>query len=94
MTDADKTWVKVGATKTWKAATLEDIKKMQSDLKTGEGQMSSGQKAGVAVGVIGMMVVVLVVIVLVRRRRRIGGLGMSRGYQEIQNGVDQDEGRE
>lgn len=94
MTDADKTWVKIGATKTWKAATLEDIKKMQGDLEAGEGEMSSGQKAGVAFGVIGMMVVVLVVIVLVRRRRRIGGLGLSRGYQEIQNGADQGEGGE
>lgn len=93
MTDADKTWVKIGSTKTWKAATLEDLNKMQGDLNPGEGEMSSGQKAGVAVGVIGMMVVVLVVVVLVRRRRRTGGLGMSRGYQEIQNGVDQDEGR-
>lgn len=92
MTDSDKNWIKIGATRIWKAATLEEIREMQHNLELDQGQMSTGQKVGTAFGVIGMMVVILVAIVLVRRRRRISGL--SRGYQEIQNGVDEEEVRE
>lgn len=92
MTDADEHWVKIGATKMWKAASLEEIKEMQHSFQPGEGEMSSGQKVGVAFGVIGLMAVVLVVILLVRRRRRVRGLATTRGYQEIRNEVDQDEG--
>lgn len=94
MTDSDKNWVKVGATRMWKPATFEEIRKIRRGLEQEQGQMSTGQQVGVAFGVIGTMVVVLVVIVLLRRRRRIGGLAMSRGYQEIQNGADQGHGRE
>lgn len=94
MTDSDKNWVKIGATKTWRPATLAEIRAIQRNLELEQGQMSTGQKVGVAFGVIGMMAVVLVVIVLVRRRRKTSGFAMSRGYQEIQNGADEGEGRE
>lgn len=90
MTDSDKNWVKIGATKKWKLATLEEIRVIQQNLEREQGQMSTGHKVGVAFGVIGMMVVVLVAIVLVWRRRRTGGLAMSRGYQEIQSDVDEE----
>uniref|UniRef100_A0A3B4Z7D4 Macrophage-expressed gene 1 protein n=1 Tax=Stegastes partitus TaxID=144197 RepID=A0A3B4Z7D4_9TELE len=79
MTDGDMSWVRVGQTKTWKIAKAEDIKHILQSFNQEARQMSGGEKAGVAFGVMGMMlVVVVVVVVLVRRRRRRRG-----GYTEI-----------
>lgn len=95
MTDAGKSWVKIGQTKMWKAAKTEEIKEMLNQLKVEEaGQMSDGEKAGVAFGVIGLMVVGVLAVVLVKRRKRFPRAVTGGGYQEIPSGVDQEGDRE
>lgn len=84
MTEGEKSWVRVGQTKAWKIATPEEIRKIEHSLDPEQGQMSSGAKAGVAFGVMGMMLLVVVgVVLLVKRRRRLPGFGTTRGYEEI-----------
>lgn len=95
MTDAGKSWVKIGQTKLWKVAKTEEVKEVLNQLKDEEaGQMSDGEKAGVAFGVIGLMVAVVLAVVLVKRRRRFPRAAMGGGYQEILSGVDQEGDRE
>lgn len=95
MTEAEKSWVRVGQTKTWKLAKPEEIKEIVRKLNPELGQMSSGEKTGVAFGVIGMMVlVVIVAVLLVKRRRRLSGFTRARGYEEFHGGVDHEGERE
>ncbi|XP_026199943.1 macrophage-expressed gene 1 protein-like [Anabas testudineus] len=93
MTEGEKSWIRVGQTKTWKLAKPEEIQKIVEELNPELNQMSSGQKAGVAFGVMGMVVLVVIAAVfLVRRRRRFSGFKTTRGYEEIRGEVEQDEG--
>ncbi|XP_053727312.1 macrophage-expressed gene 1 protein-like [Synchiropus splendidus] len=85
MTDGDKNWVRVGGTKMWKLATPEEIAATLKIMNPGE--MSAGEKAGVALGVIALMALLVVAAVLVRRKRR----GMSE-YRQIE-ATEQDEER-
>uniref|UniRef100_A0A3Q3RGH1 Macrophage-expressed gene 1 protein n=1 Tax=Mastacembelus armatus TaxID=205130 RepID=A0A3Q3RGH1_9TELE len=94
MTEGEKSWVRVGETKAWKLAKPEEIKKIVQKLNPKLNQMSSGEKAGVAFGVIGLMVLVIVAIFLVRRRRRMPGFHTARGYNEILGEVKPDEGEQ
>lgn len=88
MTEGDNSWVRVGKTKAWKLAKPEEIKEIVRQLNPELSQMSSGEKAGVAFGVIGMMVLVVVAVLLVKRRRRLSGFRSTRGYQEIRGELD------
>lgn len=88
MTEGDKTWIRVGQTKMWKLATPEELKGMMTDFDRESGSMSSGAKAGVAFGVLGLLAAVVVVGVLVKKRRRLSGFQTARGYQEIQGGTE------
>ncbi|XP_031696344.1 macrophage-expressed gene 1 protein-like, partial [Anarrhichthys ocellatus] len=93
MTEGDMSWIRVGQTKAWKVAKPEEIKEMVRKLNPEMNQMSSGEKAGVAFGVIGMMaLVVIAAVVLVKRRRRLSGLRPASGYEEIRGEVERDEG--
>ncbi|XP_076587275.1 macrophage expressed 1, tandem duplicate 1 [Chaetodon auriga] len=93
MTEGEKSWVRVGQTKAWKLAKPEEIQELVRQLNPELSQMSSGEKAGVAFGVIGMIVlVVIVAVVLVKRRRRLSGFVRARGYAEIGGEVDREEG--
>ncbi|XP_036953644.1 macrophage-expressed gene 1 protein-like [Acanthopagrus latus] len=89
MTEEDKTWVRVGKTKAWKLAKPEEIREMVRQFNPELSQMSSGEKAGVAVGVMGLMaLVVIVVAVMVKWRRRVSGFVRARGYEEIHQEVE------
>ncbi|XP_038559552.1 macrophage-expressed gene 1 protein-like [Micropterus salmoides] len=92
MTEGDKSWVRVGQTKAWKLAKPEEIKDILKKLNPELNQMSSGEKAGVAFGVIGLMVLVVLAVLLVKRRRRLSGFRTTRGYEEIRGEVDSHEG--
>ncbi|KAI3372771.1 hypothetical protein L3Q82_023237, partial [Scortum barcoo] len=95
MTEGDKSWVRVGHTKAWKLAKPEEIKEIMQKLNPELNQMSSGEKAGVAFGVMGMMVLVVVAVILVRRRRRrrmYSGSRTTRGYESLGGEVYHDEG--
>ncbi|XP_061757011.1 macrophage-expressed gene 1 protein-like [Nerophis ophidion] len=95
MTEGEKSWVRVGLTKTWKLANQEDFQEIYKSFNSDQSQMSTGEKAGVAFGVMGMMALVLVgVVFLVKRRRRgLSGTTVRRGYVEIlQEEVESDEG--
>ncbi|XP_041644186.1 macrophage-expressed gene 1 protein-like [Cheilinus undulatus] len=91
MTEGDKSWVRIGQTKSWKLAKPEEIKKIVQEINPELNGMSSGEKAGVAFGVIGMMVLVVVAVVLVKRRRGLSGFRAAGGYQEIRGGAEQHE---
>nr|XP_020499099.1 macrophage-expressed gene 1 protein-like [Labrus bergylta] len=83
MTEGDTSWVRVGETKAWKVASPQEIKKIMQKLNPELYEMSSGEKTGVAFGVIGMMVLVAVVVVLVKRRKRLSGFRRAREYVSI-----------
>ncbi|XP_041668166.1 macrophage-expressed gene 1 protein-like [Cheilinus undulatus] len=91
MTDGDKNWVRIGQSKSWKLVKQEEIKEIMQKLNPGPDEMSSGEKAGVAFGLIGMMVLVVVVVVLVKRRRGLSGFRAARGYEELRGGAVQHE---
>ncbi len=91
MTEGEKSWIRVGQTKAWKLAKPEEIREAVLQLNPELSQMSSGEKAGLAFGVMGMMALVVVAIVLVKRRRRLSGLSRARGYEEIREEVDHEE---
>ncbi|KAM6944982.1 macrophage-expressed gene 1 protein-like [Lycodopsis pacificus] len=92
MTEGDMSWVRVGQTKAWKLAKPEEIKEMVRKLNPEMNEMSSGEKAGVAFGVMGAMLVVIAAVVLVKRRRRRSGLRLASGYVEIRGEIERDEG--
>lgn len=93
MTEGEKSWVRVGQTKAWKLAKPEEIQDIVHQLNPELNRRSSGEKVGVAFGVIGMMVlVVIVAVVLVKRRRRLSGFMRARGYVEIREEADSEEG--
>ncbi|KAM9360237.1 macrophage expressed 1, tandem duplicate 1 [Symphorus nematophorus] len=94
MTEGEKSWVRVGQTKAWKLAKPEEIKEIVRQLNPELNGMSSGEKAGIAFGVIGMMVLVVAAVVLVKRRRRLSGFMIPRGYEEIRGEVDREVERE
>ncbi|XP_037337799.2 macrophage expressed 1, tandem duplicate 1 [Pungitius pungitius] len=93
MTEGDMSWIRVGETKAWKLAKPEEIEQMMWKLNPELSPMSSGEKAGVAFGVMGMMaLVVFVAVVLVKRRRRVSAFGTARGYGALQDEADCVEG--
>lgn len=92
MTEGEMSWIRVGKTKAWKLAKPEEIKNILKELNPELNQMSGGAKAGVAFGVIGMIVLVVIVAVLVKRRRRLSGFRTARGYEEIRGEIDRDDG--
>ncbi|XP_030593527.1 macrophage-expressed gene 1 protein-like [Archocentrus centrarchus] len=99
MTEGENSWIRVGQTKMWKLAKPEEIKEIVRGLNPELNQMSSGEKAGIAFGVMGLMLVVVIVAVFLvkRRKRRISGF-RTRGYEEIREEAErethQDEARE
>ncbi|KAM3610561.1 uncharacterized protein V6R79_005794 [Siganus canaliculatus] len=89
MTEGEMNWVRVGRTKMWKLAKPEEIQEIASQINGDSGDMSSGEKVGVAVGVIGLMALVVVLaVVLVRRRKRVSGFTSARGYDELRGEVE------
>ncbi|CAB1441415.1 unnamed protein product [Pleuronectes platessa] len=92
MSDGDKSWLRVRQTKIWKLAKPEEIKGIVHQMDPEFSQMSGGEKAGIAFGVMGLMVLVVIGAVLVKRKRRgLPRLGMAKGYEEIRGEVGCDE---
>ncbi|XP_029366721.1 macrophage expressed 1, tandem duplicate 1 [Echeneis naucrates] len=92
MTEGEKSWVRVGSTKTWKLVKPEELREFASKLNPEFSQTSSGKVVGVAFGVIAMVVLaVILAVILVRRRKKLSGLRKARGYQEIQGEVEHNE---
>lgn len=90
MTEGEKSWVRVGTSRMWKLARPEDIQEMERSLNPDSSQLSAGEKAGVAFGVMGVMALVVVGgAFLVKRRRGLSRFVTGRGYQEIR-GEDPD----
>lgn len=93
MTEGEKNWVRVGQSKEWKLVKLEEMSESIREFDP-HNQLTGGEKAGIAFGVLALMALVVVVsTVMVKRRRRLGALlQRSRGYEEIHDGLFQ--GRE
>uniref|UniRef100_A0A3P9HKG0 Macrophage-expressed gene 1 protein n=1 Tax=Oryzias latipes TaxID=8090 RepID=A0A3P9HKG0_ORYLA len=87
MTEGDNSWVRVGGTKAWKLAKPEEINKILKEIHPELNEMSSGQKAGVAFGVIGLMVLIVIVVVVLRRKRR-GSHFRTGSYEAIPAGLE------
>ncbi|KAK5871078.1 hypothetical protein PBY51_003979 [Eleginops maclovinus] len=94
MTEGDKSWVRVGQTKGWKLAKKEEIKEFLLKLNPELNHVSSGEKAGIVFGVIGMMILGIVAVVLVRKRRRLYGFRTAGGYEEMHSEINCAEGGE
>ncbi|XP_047448688.1 macrophage-expressed gene 1 protein-like [Mugil cephalus] len=90
MTEGEMNWVRVGKTKAWKLAKPEEINEIVRSFNPQMSQMSSGEKAGVVFGVIGMMLLVVAAVVLMKRRRRLSGFTTHRGYEEIRNEAERE----
>ncbi|KAL3975714.1 acetyl-CoA acyltransferase [Sarotherodon galilaeus] len=83
MTEGENSWVRVGRTKKWKLAKPEEIEEIVHGLNPELNQMSNGEKAGVAFGVMGLMLLVIIAaVVLVKRRRKMSAFRAT-GYEEI-----------
>lgn len=93
LTEGEKNWVRVGESKEWKLVKLEEMSESIREFDPHK-QLTGGEKAGIAFGVLALMALVVVVsTVMVKRRRRLGALlQRSRGYEEIHDGLFQ--GRE
>ncbi|XP_029016899.1 macrophage expressed 1, tandem duplicate 1 [Betta splendens] len=91
MTEGEQSWVRVGQTKMWKLAKPDEIKAIVEKLNPELNEMSSGEKAGVAFGVIGLVALVVIVAVLMKRPGRRSGFGAQRGYEEIRGEVEENE---
>lgn len=89
MTEGENSWVRVGETKAWKLAKPEEIKQFVLTFNPEQSQMSNWEKAGVAFGVIGLMLLVVIMVVLVRKRRRVSRFRPS-GYEEISETPDRE----
>uniref|UniRef100_A0A8C1YPH9 Macrophage-expressed gene 1 protein n=1 Tax=Cyprinus carpio TaxID=7962 RepID=A0A8C1YPH9_CYPCA len=84
MTEGDRSWVRVGETKMWRLAKPGEINQMASMFDTSSSQMSGGEKAGLAIGV--MVLVALVIagtVFIMKRRKRFSAIRLRRGYEEI-----------
>lgn len=89
MTEGEQNWVRVGKTKAWKLAKPQEIQEIMENLNPELNQLSSGEKAGVAFGVIGIMMLMVVGVVLLRKRRRLSG--SARGYVALDGNSDRGE---
>uniref|UniRef100_A0A3Q2PGI6 Macrophage-expressed gene 1 protein n=1 Tax=Fundulus heteroclitus TaxID=8078 RepID=A0A3Q2PGI6_FUNHE len=87
LTEGEQSWVRVGPTKAWKLVKPEDIPELVRKFNPDLNQMLSGEKAGVAFGVMGLIALVVIVAVVIRRRRRYSGF-RSGEYQEIGEQVE------
>lgn len=89
MTEGEKNWVRIGQSKEWKLVKLEEISKPIYDAHN---QLTGGEKAGIAFGVLAVMALMVVVsAVVVKQRRRLGALvQQGRGYEQIQEGLFQE----
>ncbi|KAL1270059.1 hypothetical protein QQF64_032348 [Cirrhinus molitorella] len=93
MTEGDRAWIRVGETKTWRLAKSGEVNQIVGTLQASSiPQMSGGEKAGVACGVITFIAVVVAgIVVLVKRKSRFSHRS-RRGYEEIhydgQSGVE------
>ncbi|KAK2898681.1 hypothetical protein Q8A67_010099 [Cirrhinus molitorella] len=81
MTEGDHSWVRVGETKMWRLVKPDEINRMK--MAPVSSQMSGGEKAGVAVGVIILVALVVAGTVFLIKKRGSSGLRVSRGYQEL-----------
>uniref|UniRef100_A0A8C6WJ62 Macrophage-expressed gene 1 protein n=1 Tax=Neogobius melanostomus TaxID=47308 RepID=A0A8C6WJ62_9GOBI len=91
MTEGQKSWVRVGTTKLWKLAKPEEIQDMVKKINSESNEMSSGEKTGVAFGVLALVALVIVVAVLIKKRRRLPRFHMTKSYEEIQGDAEETE---
>ncbi|KAM9744223.1 macrophage expressed 1, tandem duplicate 1 [Menidia menidia] len=94
MTEGEQSWVRVGKTKAWRIAKPEEIREIVRNLNPDMNQLSGGEKAGVAFGVMALVLLVVIVVVLVKRRRRFSGFRTARGYQEIREDSERETGQD
>ncbi|XP_015251027.1 PREDICTED: macrophage-expressed gene 1 protein [Cyprinodon variegatus] len=87
MTEGEKNWVRVGQTKAWRLVKQEEIQELSRKFNPELNQMSSGEKAGVAFGVMGLIGLVVIVVVIVIRRRKYSGF-TRRGYEVISEEIE------
>lgn len=94
MTEGEKSWVRIGQTKAWKLLKLEDVYETVRKLNPEAYQMSGGEKAGIALGVMALLGLVVIAAVILMKRRRLSGFTRARGYAEIQGCADHEVERE
>lgn len=71
MIKGENSWVRTGQKRTWKLAHQEEINQLAQKFNPELFQMSSGEKAGVAFGVTGLMVLVVIVVAYQVQKRRV-----------------------
>ncbi|XP_052419569.1 macrophage-expressed gene 1 protein [Carassius gibelio] len=75
MTEGHRSWVRVGETEMWRLAKPGEINQIAPKFDaSSSSQMSGGEKAGVAIGV--MILVVLVIAVFIMKRRRMSSAAL------------------
>lgn len=89
MTEGEKSWVRMGKTKMWKLASQDEIQNMVKEMDPEYSEMSSGEKTGIAFGVLALVALVVVVAVIVKKRRRLPRFHMTKSYEEIQGDAEE-----
>ncbi|KAJ0019782.1 hypothetical protein NQD34_007351 [Periophthalmus magnuspinnatus] len=89
MTEGEKNWVRVGKTKMWKLAKPEEIQEMVKQMDPEYNKLSSGEKTGIAFGVLALVALVVVGAVLFKKRRRLSRF--SKSYEEIRGDAEETE---
>ncbi|XP_048046156.1 macrophage-expressed gene 1 protein-like [Megalobrama amblycephala] len=85
MTEGDRSWVRDGENKKWRLAKPGEVNRMDivSESDMSSSQMSGGEIAGVAVGVMVLIALVVAGTVFLMKKRRSSGLRVTGGYQEL-----------
>ncbi|KAG7276139.1 hypothetical protein CRUP_011815, partial [Coryphaenoides rupestris] len=87
LSEEGQSWVRVGQSNKWRLVKPEDIQDIVRQLRQDSGEMTAGSKAGLTLGIIGLLVLLAVGGVLLVRKKRASR--RCRSYEQIDEQIDE-----